>query len=145
MPSHQHEDFNPLLDTLLRFAKKSLAEQNAFLPFAAMMSGDGEISHVAGRTEEERPGASKVLGLLEVTLRGMVKKHDLRAAGICVDIRFASSPEEPKTDAIQVFLEHREGNVVNVLLPYQKVAPGEIRYGKLIAVRGERKLFVPVQ
>ena len=145
MPSHQHEDFNPLLDTLLRFAKQCLAEQNAFLPFAAMMAADGEVSHVGADTEEERPGASKVLRLLEGTLRGMVKKHGARAAGICVDIRFASSPEHPKTDAIQVFLEHREGNVVNVLLPYHKVAPGEIRYGKLMAVRGERKLFVEIQ
>jgi hypothetical protein len=96
VPSHQHEDFNPLLDTLLRFAKKCLAERNAFLPFAAMMSADGEVSHVAGHMDDQRPGAPKVLQLLEGTLRGMAKKHGLRAAGICVDIRFASSPEQPK-------------------------------------------------
>jgi len=142
MPSHQHEDFNPLLETLLRFAKKSLEEQAAFLPFAAMMLADGEISHVAGHTGDERPGAAKVLQLLEGTLRGMAKKRGMRAAGICVDIRFASSSGEPKTDAIQVFLEHREGNVVNVLLPYRKMEPGQVSYGKLMAVRAEPKLFV---
>jgi hypothetical protein len=143
--SHQHDDFNPLLDTLIRFAKKCLEERGAFLPFAATMSADGEVSHVAGHSGEERPGAPKVLQFLEGTLRAMVRKNGLRAAGICVDIRFAASLDEPKTDAIQVFLEHREGNVVDLLLPYRRVAPGQVSYGKLMAVRAEPKLFVNLQ
>jgi hypothetical protein len=142
LASHQHPDFNPLLEILLCFAKKFLAEKNAFLPFAAVMSSDGEVSYVAGDTGDEPAGAPMLLQVLEGALREMIKKDNLKAAGICVDIRFAASPEEPKTDAIQVFLEHREGNVVNLLLPYKKIAPGQISYGKLIAVRGEPKIFL---
>jgi hypothetical protein len=139
LPNHQHPDFNPLLEILLRFAQKFLAEKNAFLPFAAVMSAENEVSYVAG---DEPAGAPMLLQVLEGALRAMSKKDGLKAAGICVDIRFAASPEEPKTDAIQVFLEHREGNVVNILLPYKKIAPGQISYGKLIAVRGEPKIFL---
>jgi hypothetical protein len=141
VPSHQHADFNPLLDALLRFAKECLLKDGAFLPFAAEMSRDGEISHLAGYTGEERPGAPKVLASLEAALRAQAKQSEMRAAGIAVDIRFASRPNEPKSDAIQVFLEHREGNVVNVILPYWKMGPGDVRYGRLMAVRGEAKIF----
>jgi len=106
------------------------------------MAADGEVSYVAGDTGEEPAGAPILLQALEDALRAMNRKDGLTAAGICVDIRFAASPEEPKTDAIQVFLEHREGNVVNLLLPYKRIAPGQISYGKLIAVRGEPKIFL---
>ena len=106
------------------------------------MSADGEVSYVAGDTGDEPAGAPMLLQVLEGALRAMIQKDGLKAAGICVNIRFASSLEEPKTDAIQVFLEHREGNVVNILLPYKKIAPGQITYGKLIAVRGEPRIFL---
>ena len=142
MPNHQHPDFNPLLEILLRFAKRSLAEKNAFLPFAAVLSSDSELSYVRGDTGDRPAGAPVLLEVLEGALRAMIKKDGLKAAGICIDIRFATSPQEPRTDAIQVFLEHREGNVVNILLPYRKIAPGQITYGKLMAVRGEPKIFL---
>ncbi len=145
MPSHQHEDFDPLLDTLIRFAKQCLEKQGAFLPFGVAMLADRTISHVAGHTGEERPGAPRVLQSLEGALRTMAAKDGLKAVGICVDIRFASSPDEPKADAIQVFLEHREGNVVNVLLPYRKITPGRVSYSKLMVVRAEPKIFIPIQ
>ena len=145
MPSHQHEDFDPLLDTLIRFAKQCLEKQETFLPFGAAMLANRTISHVAGHSGEERPGAPRVLQFLEGALRAMAAKDGLKAVGICVDIRFASSPDEPKTDAIQVFLEHREGNVVNVLLPYRKKSPGQVSYAKLIAIRAEPKIFIAIQ
>ena len=128
----------------MRFAKECLAKQGTFLPFAAEMSAGGAISHVAGYTGEEQPGAPKMLQFLEGALRTQAKEGGIRAAGIAVDIRFAANPNEPKTDAIQVFLEHREGNVVNVLLPYWKMGPGNVRYGQLMAVRGEQKIFNPL-
>ena len=145
MPSHQHEDFDPLLDTLIRFAKQCLEKQETFLPFGAAMLANRTISHVAGHSGEERPGAPRVLQFLEGALRAMAAKDGLKAVGICVDIRFASSPDESKTDAIQVFLEHREGNVVNVLLPYRKKSPGQVSYAKLIAMRAEPKIFIAIQ
>ncbi len=145
MPSHQHEDFNPLLDTLISFAKQFLEKQGEFLPFGAVMLEDRTISHVSGHTGEERPGAPRVLQSLEGALRTMAAKDGLKAVGICVDIRFASSPDEPKSDAIQVFFEHRESNVVHVLLPYRKKSPGQVSYAKLIAIRAEPKIFIAIQ
>jgi len=145
LPSHQHEDFNPLLDTLISFAKQFLEKQGEFLPFGAVMLEDRTISHVSGHTGEERPGAPRVLQSLEGALRTMAAKDGLKAVGICVDIRFASSPDEPKSDAIQVFFEHRESNVVHVLLPYRKKSPGQVSYAKLIAIRAEPKIFIAIQ
>jgi len=145
LPSHQHEDFDPLLDTLIRFAKQCLEKQETFLPFGAAMLANRTISHVAGHSGEERPGAPRVLQSLEGALRATAAKDGLRAVGICVDIRVASSADEPKTDAIQVFLEHCEGNVVNVLLPYRKKSPGQVSYAKLIAIRAEPKIFIAIQ
>ena len=141
MPSHQHADFDPLLDALLRLAKECLAKEGTFLPFAVETSAAGVISHVARHAGGNLPGAPKVLRFLEEELRTRAKEGGMRAAGIAVDIRYAATPNEPKTDAIQIFLEHREGNVVNLLLPYWKMGPGDVRYGRLMAIRAEAKIF----
>src|SRR5260370_34602400 len=108
------------------------------------MFADRTISHVAGHRGEERPGAPRVLQFLEGALRTLAAKDGLRAVGICVDIRFASSPDEPKTDAIQVFLEHREGNVVNVLFAYRKKARGQVTYARLITIPAEPRIFIAI-
>jgi hypothetical protein len=142
VPDHRHEDFQPLLDALILFAKQALENDGAFLPHAATMALDGEIALLGAHTEEEKPAAPVVLGLLETALRESARQKTCRAVGICVNIRFATSPDQPKTDAIQVFLEHREGHVVNVILPYEKAAVGKLLYGELIAVRGDPKIFI---
>lgn len=141
MPSHQHADCDPLLEALIRLAKECLTKQGAFLPFAAEMSTAGVISRVAGHVGGDRPGAPNVLRFLEEALRAQAKEGRMRAAGIAVDIRYSATPNEPKTDAIQIFLEHREGNVVNLLLRYWKMGPGDVRYGRLMAIRAEQKIF----
>ena len=58
MPSHQHEDFDPLLDTLIRFAKQCLEKQETFLPFGAAMLANRTISD-ASWTDKQRVTGEK--------------------------------------------------------------------------------------
>jgi hypothetical protein len=141
----KHEDFDLLLNSLLHRVKIIQEKLGEFLPIAAVISPEGKIVDVIGVPDKQpQPGAPKVLRFLEGALRGLARQNKCRAIGIAFDIRFSRSPDEPKSDAIQVFLEHRDGNVSNVILPYLKNASGQFTYGRLIAVRAEPKIFLQV-
>ena len=46
-----------------------------------------------------------------------------------------------KTDAVGVWLEHVNGEAVDVALPYRKVSRGHYEYGDLFAARGGHGVF----
>ena len=144
-PASKHEDFDPLLNSLLHRVKIIQEKLGEFLPIAAVISPEGKIVDVIGVPDKQpQPGAPKVLRFLEGALRGLASQDKCRAIGIAFDIRFSRAPDEPKSDAIQVFLEHRDGTVSNVILPYIKNATGQFAYGRPMAVRAEPKIFLQV-
>ena len=71
----------------------------------------------------------------------MAQARKCRAVGICADALFAKSSGDPKKDAISVFLEHQEGNVVTVYRPYSKGWFGKVSYHNLVAVAAEPRIF----
>jgi hypothetical protein len=46
-----------------------------------------------------------------------------------------------KTDAIQIMLEHSEGEALNAFMPYEKQEQSEISYAPLFATPGEPRVF----
>jgi len=65
-------------------------------------------------------------------LRQRAATGAIRATGICADVRI--SHDEGFADAVDVRLEHYEGEPVRVLLPYRQEQSGEIGYGELALV-----------
>ncbi len=135
-----HPDFDPLVNWLLPFAKQMLAENGEFHPFAAMMKTDGEIVAVGVQLDD---GAStqEVLDFMVQALRAEATRGEIKASGICLDVRTIPPGSDQKTDAICVRLEHVEGDTVEVYLPYRKKFFGKIAFGELFAARGECAIF----
>ena len=136
-----HEDLDALLDDLLGFAQAQLAKCGEFFPFGGKVDAAGGISHVQGWTEDERPPSQQLIDLLVIGLRMQAQRREIRASGICSDIRFAAAGDGSESDAISVRLEHANGEVSHVFLPYQRGRDGNLAYGDLFATGGQPDIF----
>lgn len=137
MASTPRDEMDSLLDMLLRQAQDFLQTHGEFYPFGATVTHQGEIQLAAAYTGSERPDSPAVIDLLYEGFVSSRSRGEIRATGICFDVRLRDRGQ----DAIQVALEHSEADPVNVFLPYVKGgdAPG---YGELFATPGERRVFV---
>lgn len=136
-------DLDSLLNALLPFAQGMLAKHGEFYPFAATLKQSGELALEASHTGDDHSASSEVLVLLETGLRQRAQAEDsvLRATGICVDARVQPPSSTEKTDAIQMKLEHVDGEAIEVFLPYRKNFLGRLKYGELFAAPGTPTVF----
>lgn len=136
----ERAELDALLDPLLDFAQDLLRKRGEFFPFGGTMSSGGEISLTAADPGDERPASQDVIDLLVDGLRAQATAGQIRAAAICYDSRFTSEGGET-TDAIAVSLEHRDGDAVLVMQPYSKGRFTGLKFGQLVAVAPERRVF----
>lgn len=118
------DDLDGLLNVTLPFAQQMLAKSGEFYPFGAAVTATGETRLVADDpVGDEHPASAEVLSSLLAGFRAT--RADLRAVAVCSDVRL------PDSDAVQVELEHRDGHVMAVLLPYKKRLGRGVEYDDL--------------
>jgi hypothetical protein len=136
-----HPNLDMLLDHLLNLAKTHLAARGAFFPFGAVVRGTDKLEMFAAYTGEEHPAPQELIKLMIGGFHAEAKAGNIAASGLCVDVRTVPPGSTSKTDAICAWLEHRNGEAVDVYLPYQKNAKGDFEYGQLFANRGGHGVF----
>jgi hypothetical protein len=140
-----HPELEEVLNALLPFAQRMLQEYGEFHPFGASMRSDGTISLIGADVDgSEFPKSTDLIELMEAGLLKDAKSGKIKASGICMDVRVMEPDKSEKTDAIRVDLEHKEGQVVSVFLPYEKGPAQKVIYGKIFASSADRKIFIPV-
>ena len=136
----ERDELETLLDPLLDFAQDLLRKHGEFFPFGGTIDNDGQVALSAAHTGDERPPSQEVIDLLADGMRAQASAGQIRAAAICYDSRV--TPEGgAKTDAIAVSLEHRDGDAVLVMLPYSKGRFTGLKFGQLVSVAPERRVF----
>lgn len=118
-----------------------LSQHGEFFPFGATMDPQGNTAVVAGHTGDEQPPSQEVIDLLVSGFRDQAAKGEVKAVGVCLDVRITPSGTSGKTDAICARLEHSTGEAVEVYLPYKKGMFARIKYGDLFAGPGETVVF----
>jgi len=138
-----NRNLDPLLDCLLCFAQETLSKYDEFYPFAASMTGDASIQMevVYEGDLNERPSAQRVIDLLIEAMRSAVGEGRIVAGGLCTNVRVKQPDGTASTDAVQVHLEQKGGEPLDVFLPYEKISAGEFRYGDLFALKSTERLF----
>lgn len=129
-------DLDALLNASLGFAHQQLASHGRFYPYAAAIRADGETEMIAGRqhTASDHPAATDVIASCLAELAS--RQHAIRAAAVIADVRLP----DLGSDAIEVSLEHVEGQALCVLLPYTKRRK-DINYGAVRASAGKRRIW----
>jgi hypothetical protein len=121
------DDLDGLLDLTLPFAQEMLGTRGGFFPYGASVSIDGVTQLVAGDPGQgENPRSEDVISVI---VNGFTSDRDgLRAVAVVTDVRLTDY------DAIRVELEHRDGQSIEVLLPYDNTRVGEgVEFGALAA------------
>jgi hypothetical protein len=115
------EDLDGLLNLTLQFAQQMLEKQGECYPFGAAMSTGGQARLLGGD-----PGRDAGTAALPMLLDGLRRdRADFRAVAICSHVRL------PDSDAVRVNLEHREGQAVHFVVPYNnKQLSRGVEYGE---------------
>jgi len=137
-----HPDLDNLLNRILPFGQQMLAKHGEFYPFGSTMKTSGEITAEAASDGKDHPASQTLIDLLTQAFRNEALAGQIRAAGICYDVRTIAPGQTEKTDAICVGLEHNTGQCVSVFLPYKKGWFGKIQYGQLFASARDPQIFV---
>jgi hypothetical protein len=133
------DEIEQLLKYLLPFAEEKLNRDGEFYPYAAFVAASGELKSVAAAAGEQ-PDASDLLLALHQELREQAAEGSIRASGIAADVTL-TDPESGETrDAVQVELDHADGDAVDVYAPYEP-APDGIKFGELVAAAGREPVF----
>ena len=126
-----------LLDALIRLAQQ-LQEKHGFHPFGGSVNSRGEVSIDGAYTGGEHPEPQEVIQVLYGGLTEQAQREDIRAAGVCTDVRLS---EPIQSDAISVSLEPVDAEPIVVNLPYKRRRFRGFEYGDIVATPGERRAF----
>jgi hypothetical protein len=118
-----------------------LGKHGEFQPFGAFLNEKGEVVLLAAHDGDEHPAAKELIEVMVEAMRKDAPEKGHLAVGICFDVLVAPPKEAKKIDAIQVSIEHSDGEAVNVFLPYKKNWFGKIRYGQIFASATEARVF----
>ncbi len=134
-------ELDSLLNSLLPFAQQMLQKHGEFYPFGVTMRPDGAIESLAAQVGEERPLSQTVIDMLIESYREQALAGEIIATGIGIDVRSVSAAGGERTDAILARLEHKDGEAIEVYLPYRKGLFGRLKYGEIFAAPGVAQVF----
>ncbi len=138
----RHPDLDALLNDLLLFAERMLSENSEFYPFGGSITPDGRHISVGARGSSDHPKSQELIDIMTHEFRSQASDGRIHAAGICFDVRVVPPGQIDQTDAIQLALERKGGDAVNVLVPYAQLPDGTFTYGELFACERTPTLFV---
>jgi hypothetical protein len=134
------EEIQEVLNFVLPHAERMLNEHGEFYPYAVALEPDGTIEAVAPGIESDDPDVGDVLVALHEGLREQAAEGLIRASGIAADVTL-TDPESGETkDAVQVELDHADGDPVDIYVPYESDGDG-IKFGELVAAEGRQPVF----
>jgi len=134
-------DFDELVGVLLPQAKLFLSQFGEFFPFAASVNQDGTLGSVGAFDGREHPRSKEVIDHLVDGLRDQASRREIRAVGICYDVRVMWPSQSTHTDAIQIALESSDGKARYLFYPYRKGWFGRFRYGAPFGQAAEKRVF----
>ena len=129
-----------LMNELVPFAEKMLAEHRGFHPFGGYLDRSGKVVHVGVKPTSGNATASDRVEMLVGDFRKKVARGLVMACAIVTDVAFPL--EDGSTgDAIKLFLEHREGYCAEVFVRYEII--GDVVEAKnTVAQQGDPMFFV---
>jgi hypothetical protein len=129
-------DLDSLFNVALDAASEFLVKNGEFFPFGFSVGEDNEVVMFGADPDlGEHPPSTEVLRLLGEGARA--DRGRLRAVAFAVDV---SLPDGG--DAVRVELEHREGAVLEILVPYRRRRfGGKLTLGEMLVSEGHVQVW----
>lgn len=135
------EECEVLMNELFPMASMFLNKNGEFYPFGCVMKNDGQIEQVAFYDGDEFPKSEDVIKSLTSVFYQRALKKEVKASGIVWDAKVLC-PDNTKSDAVVISLEHNDDYSVTVVFPYKKTLFKKIKWKTLFASEGDRKIFI---
>ena len=120
------EECEVLMDELIKIALNFLNKSEEFYPFGGVMKTNGIVEYVAFHDGKEFPSSEDVkMGLI----------------GIVWDATKVLCPDNTKSDAVIINLEHCDDYSVSVVYPYKKTFFRKIKWKAPFAGLGDKNIF----
>lgn len=134
------KELDNLYSEIITLAKMQLMKEHVLRPFAMVLNKEGKTSMIMAQSPKQE--LRDEYNLLEEGLKKDVKSKKIISVGICVDVLFKLPGTNKKSDALEVRLERFSGESISVFLPYTKVFFRGYTFGKPVANKRIRSIFV---
>jgi hypothetical protein len=134
------QDCNALIDWLMQFAERQLANHGEFFPFGGAMAMDGTMSFVATYDGDEHPDSSNLIESLKKAFIDGARRCEYRATALVYDVKVKLPTTGQTSDAVAVSLNHRDDYSFIGFFPYS-LKNGKPDFGASYAVDGEADIF----
>jgi hypothetical protein len=135
-------EFDKLLGAVIPIAQAMLKDLGAFIPFGAFITRDGEVQLAGGQGDPSHLETGEIVEMYLEAFREAAGDGNFTSTALCVDVRVQIPGKLEKTDAIQIMLEHSEGEALNAFMPYEKRAESDISYASLFATPADPRVFI---
>ena len=139
----QDQDLANIVDTLFSFAKRLHADGGDVLTTGAPMDTNGNIALSTCGDPQIHPNTPEGRNMVVGALRMQAKSGSIRAAGLLLDVTL-QPPGKPQSDGIRIIAEHKDGQAIDLYVPYQKDTSGKFEYGEMFGQPWKNRLiFLP--
>lgn len=129
-----------LMQALVPHAEDMLTKHGAFLPFGGVTDTSGAVVHVAAYDGTGQPTPIELIQRHREIFRTGGKEGNFRATALICDVRITHPDTGEATDAIHVFLDHRDNFSIEVVFPY-RLDGIELAVSEPFAQDGEASIF----
>lgn len=137
------DDLSELLTGAIDAATERLASATEFGPFAlAMQAEDGEVFHLEPDGDDLERAPSVIVAALRTGLRDAALEGRWKATAIVTDVTVQDEDGEAVTSAIQIWLEHAEGESMSCTISYEIDEEG-VELAELVTEPSELAVFAP--
>lgn len=130
-----------VLDEGVRLAVHLLEKNGEFYPFGVVRSVDGEIIHVQGGVEEDRPLSQDVIDILMHGLKKGAEDGRYLTTAVISDVRLRDRSSGQTQDAIRIDLEDKEHHALTCYVPYEQ-ADVRLSLGEVVAESASPAIFL---
>lgn len=128
-----------LMGELFVFAEKMLAEHGEFHPFGGYIDNLGKVVHVGVGDDVQPSSSHEKFEILKSRFLKIGRSGEVRVFGIAADVALSSN-DGAKGDAVEFWLEHRDGYCAEVFIRY-RLTDGRVEFMDTTAQRGTPMFF----
>lgn len=136
----QKEQCEMLLAELLPFGEEQIKKHGEFYPYGAVLNTDLQIVKTATYDGDDNPPSDRVISFLQDVHKKLATEGKIVASAIVTNAT-VRTPMGKRTDAIVMYLEHKDGYCAVVVAPYKKGLFKKVSFAPLYAMQGDKTIF----
>ena len=134
------DEVNDLLEDLVPIVHEQLTEEGGIYPFGAALTENSEKEVIRVTDDEEADLPENPVEDLQKAIRSRIAEGGVKLVALITDVTVDFEEGKGDEDAIHFAFEHRDGDAIEVFLPYARVED-EIVFGEFIAQLGINTYF----